>query len=327
MLREKLFDLYSRNLDEVLNLIPNLKRSGERLYMCPLCRVLFSENCLNPKIANPLTIEHIPPESVGGKEVVLTCKKCNNNHGSKFDSHLMEKLNFKKIALLKPGTKRKNVKYKIDDEIFSNGNLFVDDSGKLNFVLDESRTNPKYHEDIIEIVTGKRGDAKVEFSTLTYNENRAKISILRAAYLKAFKELGYAFIFNSNSDIPRRQILFGDLSAEPVKGVYVSSSNSCICGLSVINKPSSLQGYVVGVRIEADGVEEYYNVFLPGGNIQSINIYLELQRIKNSRDEASESSFEITLLDGDDYLLGENKYFAFEYWGDNFIIQKGPPNM
>lgn len=323
----KIFDTYSRNLDDILKLIPNLKRSGERLYMCPLCRKLFSEESLDPMIANPLTIEHIPPESVGGKEVVLTCKKCNNDHGSKFDSHLIEKLNFKKIALLKPGTKRKNVKYTIDNEIFSNGNLFVDDSGKLNFVLEESRTNPIFHNEIIDIVTGKRGDAKVEFSTLTYNENRAKIAILRAAYLKSFKELGYAFIFNLNSDIPRRQITTGHLATEPVKGVYMTSRNSCMIGLSIINKPSSLQGYVVGMRIENDGIEEYYNVFLPGGNIQGINMYSELQRIKSSKDEESESSFEITLLDGDDYLLGENKYFALEYWGNNFIVQKGPPSM
>lgn len=323
-MKELLFDKYSRNLDDVLSLIPNLKRSGNRLYMCPLCRVIFSEEHLNQTCENPLTIEHIPPKSVGGKEMVLTCKKCNNEHGSKFDSHLIEKLAFKKLTLLKPGTVKKNLKYKIGNEISANGNLFVDQQSNINFVLEEKRTNPKFHRDIIDFVTGKRGDVKVDFSLQTYNENKVKISVLRSAYLKTFKELGYAFIINSNSDIPRKVIMeYPDV--ETIRGVYSASENNCILGLSVITKPAQLQGYIVGLKILKDDVEELYNVFLPGGNTQSRQLYSELEKMKSGIESNDASNFEITLLDGENYLGGDNKLFALEHWGNQYTIHKGLP--
>ena len=37
-----------------------------------------------------LTLEHITPESLGGKVVTLSCKSCNSTHGSRLDSHLVQ---------------------------------------------------------------------------------------------------------------------------------------------------------------------------------------------------------------------------------------------
>ena len=40
-----------------------------------------------------LTIEHVPPEGVGGRGLPLTCKECNNSAGREFDSHAVTRLN------------------------------------------------------------------------------------------------------------------------------------------------------------------------------------------------------------------------------------------
>lgn len=47
------------------------------LGICPIC--------LTPR---PTSREHVPPHSIGGNTLVLTCERCNNEFGSKFEPHL-----------------------------------------------------------------------------------------------------------------------------------------------------------------------------------------------------------------------------------------------
>lgn len=42
--------------------------------------------CLDP---NPTSREHLPPDSMGGSVMTLTCETCNNEFGSKFENHLL----------------------------------------------------------------------------------------------------------------------------------------------------------------------------------------------------------------------------------------------
>jgi hypothetical protein len=54
-------------------------------YACPLCQTLFTIDELDTR---NLTKEHVPPRSIGGREMVLTCRQCNNSAGATFDAHL-----------------------------------------------------------------------------------------------------------------------------------------------------------------------------------------------------------------------------------------------
>jgi hypothetical protein len=47
------------------------------LGICPIC--------LTP---GPNSREHVPPHSIGGNALVLTCERCNNEFGSKYEPHL-----------------------------------------------------------------------------------------------------------------------------------------------------------------------------------------------------------------------------------------------
>ncbi|KRA24071.1 hypothetical protein ASD65_06255 [Microbacterium sp. Root61] len=44
---------------------------------CPICLT-----------ASPSSREHVPPHSIGGNVLTLTCERCNNEFGSKFEPHL-----------------------------------------------------------------------------------------------------------------------------------------------------------------------------------------------------------------------------------------------
>ena len=104
-LRSKLFKKYSYNLDlikkyDFINLEPNIPKS----YICPLCIRLFTEKDLDQAVKNCLTLEDIPPKSLGGKPILLTCKECNNESGTKLDEQLRKKLIFDEFNQKVPGS-------------------------------------------------------------------------------------------------------------------------------------------------------------------------------------------------------------------------------
>src|SRR3984957_18561906 len=52
-------------------------------YVCPICCSPFTVEALND---GRLSVEHVPPQSVGGRELLLTCTACNNTAGTKLDA-------------------------------------------------------------------------------------------------------------------------------------------------------------------------------------------------------------------------------------------------
>src|SRR5205814_10068190 len=69
--------------------------------VCPRCirpdaRARTSRAFLFPRsavAAGILTAEHVPPESFGGKELLLTCGRCNHTAGAHLDSHARKREN------------------------------------------------------------------------------------------------------------------------------------------------------------------------------------------------------------------------------------------
>ena len=77
--RNKLFDDYAKNLSAYR---PEYKSQ----FACPLCLRLFERDSLS---RYKITLEHCIPGKLGGTQLTLTCKDCNNRHGTKYDSHLV----------------------------------------------------------------------------------------------------------------------------------------------------------------------------------------------------------------------------------------------
>jgi hypothetical protein len=55
-------------------------------YVCPLCLFAYGETALYDGL---LTREDVPPRSVGGRKIVLTCKPCNDRAGHQIDWHAL----------------------------------------------------------------------------------------------------------------------------------------------------------------------------------------------------------------------------------------------
>src|SRR3954454_153888 len=62
-------------------------------YLCPLCVnnfIILLEQGLIP--STDFSLDHFPPESVGGTLKLLTCKKCNNDAGRLYEAELVKKM-------------------------------------------------------------------------------------------------------------------------------------------------------------------------------------------------------------------------------------------
>jgi hypothetical protein len=85
MARERAHQIFAR-------LSENLTRTTGRCeggILCPLCLRKYPESAIDQE-DHELTEEHIIPESLGGTLSTLSCKPCNNTHGTKLDSHLVQ---------------------------------------------------------------------------------------------------------------------------------------------------------------------------------------------------------------------------------------------
>src|ERR1700712_3923958 len=70
-----------------------------RVYACPLCRYPFVREAV---AAHELTMEHVPAGRLGGRELVLTCRRCNNTAGSALEADAVRLDNAVRFAQREP---------------------------------------------------------------------------------------------------------------------------------------------------------------------------------------------------------------------------------
>lgn len=184
-------------------------------YVCPLCLRGFGVAALE---TNALTLEHAPPESIGGRAVCLTCSDCNHWSGSEIDHHM---LNAERAIAFNRG-----------EDVSVRGSITlsgVKQKGQMSFRSGQMiwqgvpRANrPGVTEDFVQAMTelvalgrdgmGTRIDAELD---LGFDERRVNLGWARAAYLIAFAALGYRYILQPSLDSLRAQI------ADPAEDGFV----------------------------------------------------------------------------------------------------------
>jgi hypothetical protein len=200
--------------------------------ICPLC---WHETRFDN-----LTLEHIVPESVGGRQTTLTCRSCNNDHGSELDAHLAQ---YQTVRDALQGHGMLKTKLNINGHEMV-ANLKWGD-GHKNFHVVGKATNPS-----AEIETRKEFSAgNVSNANFTlyfdYKQNNFQTAVLRAAYLVLFKCFGYEYASKSVTQAIRHRIVDSS-HAHP-------NLASLIIELRDFTPPYDAQHYVV--RGNVNGVE------------------------------------------------------------------------
>lgn len=90
--REILLRKFIKEVEQLNITFPEGYDMGKGSFICPLCRRIFNIGQLREKVNDYITIEHVPPENLGGKPIVLTCKDCNSTCGHDLDVYLRNEM-------------------------------------------------------------------------------------------------------------------------------------------------------------------------------------------------------------------------------------------
>lgn len=178
----------------------------EPFYFCPLCLRSFDSGALEREW---LTQEDVPPRSVGGRRLVLTCAECNHFAGAEMDDHFRRELDVLSFISGKGTIRNRRAVLKTK-------------SGKVPVRLIASAAGYQLHAQPHAAPPGQ-GDAvkgdfaaagvgdgwkkfKFKVSLEPYSHPRAEASALRSAYLAFFAALGYRFVFRPELNVVRERI-------------------------------------------------------------------------------------------------------------------------
>lgn len=289
--KKKIFEHYSTNLNwikEKTNV--KFKIEFERGILCPICLDIFLENQLEISSENYLTLEHNPPDSLGGKANILTCKSCNNKLGHKCDVALLNYLLDQDFKNFKPNSKHRTIlKNPKGDKVTAIINW--DNDGKLIIDVKGKHSNPKDLKNIIESeekgIFPNENDPysfftskwNFEFESPNKGDMRlASIALLKIGYLLAFEKFGHIFLFNKNLDIIRKQILNPDenIIKDPFWINYNFPEN--LLGMSIIEKPKKLNAFVSTFKLVTPSGSPQISIVLPKYGENDYEIYQNMRK-------------------------------------------------
>lgn len=194
--RDSLFSLYSRNLSFYM---PELANQ----FICPVCKSVIARGDLEQDPFK-VSLAHIIPKSMGGRQVTLACAKCDQRIGGEYDWHLSQEK--KQIEQLRE-----------EDGIYSklkcgSGTYramfgFCNKSNNTVIYIKPPKHVPLpiWKERIDELVHLK--NFSVAFDT--FDTQKRNISHIYSAFLLMFSKFGYEYVLSANVD-PIREVFIGN---------------------------------------------------------------------------------------------------------------------
>ncbi|HVF05270.1 MAG TPA: HNH endonuclease [Frankiaceae bacterium] len=216
------------------------------LYACPLCLRGFTRDETAPGRA--LTIEHVPPQGLGGREMCLTCRGCNSISGSALDAHMERHRTFVDFLA---GVDTRDIRATFTVEGRQQRGVVRCENGAyvLGGVLARDRPGiaAAMIDHLDQIVAEKATDWSLGITFEDpWQQRRVNIGWLRAGYLAAFAALGYRYIAQPAFSAVRQQILRPDddvvrLTVMLARGDAPHTTRSIL----LVEKPSELRSVVV----------------------------------------------------------------------------------
>lgn len=286
-----LFELYSSNLKSIFDNAKNKDLPKDFGCYCPICEKHFTIN----EYQN-LSLEHNPPKSLGGKDNVLTCVKCNNIAGSKIDAEILLALNEFEFMKFKPNSSLKTKFYnKSTGENGVNGSFNIDENGAVILNISQAN-NPKTKDafinsfeyekiayDVLKCNLENFGlNKKLNFEIKKpnrRNERLASIALLKMAYLLAFEKLGHIVMFGRYMRIVRNQIQNPDkdIITKPFWLHYNYPDN--MLGVNIITKPFELKSLLIVFDLMTKSDTYRIGICLPGFDENDDKIYDNIETL------------------------------------------------
>ena len=218
------------------------------IYVCPMCIKGFKKESLIQENQNPLTIEDLPPKSVGGNPKILTCKECNSKSGHLFDHLIIGSLKtesfLKRIPnseiasaiTLKEGSRYKAIT-KISHDLGFKFFIQAKDSTRLKKTFEEIQKNWDGY--------------KFNFTFYSPSQKKLRIAYLRIGLLLAYYYFGNRLILEENYHKIRNYINDAKNISLPHDGVlFIPSSQKILPGLHLLRNPEALRSYLIIFQVK-----------------------------------------------------------------------------
>jgi hypothetical protein len=192
---------------EALSVYSNI---SEDLYACPICLDVFRLDALSRGI---LTVEHVPPASLGRKGIALTCRDCNSRSGHTIDVALLHRERLFEFARAFGGKGSYTGRVRLDlgdqtlnaDASISEGEVRLDLPSSINHP--SKLASSFQHLDWLAQDDRWNGEHFKITPNIGFKRREAFVGDLKTAYLLAFAWLGYGYIFRRDLDPVRNTIL------------------------------------------------------------------------------------------------------------------------
>lgn len=180
-------------------------------YVCPLCQVQLDGEALD---SGALTLEHVPPEAIGGSAIILSCRRCNNTAGHTLDAAAASRealQEFQRMmldaevgamgrAIITWGNERLTVDVEVDED----GTTGFKVVGKLNDPA-KVRAATAYMQRLA--AEGRTDGYTFQVNSFRRCDQRlARVSDLRSAFLLSVAKFGYSYGFQPELRDVLRQI-------------------------------------------------------------------------------------------------------------------------
>lgn len=286
-LRLRIFESYSTNLRLLLTIWNN--RVSNKLdqkpfflpdsptYICPICGNGFLGEALDQSYVNPLTLEHLPPKSLGGKPLILTCKNCNNTSGYKLDKAVWESFITEQFFNKNPEIDLP-IKISLNKSNKLKGTMKYSGDQAIDFKLFDKK-NPYAKKKLQEIVHHWEG-AKIDVEHTAHNP---KVGWLRIGFLLAYSYLGNAILMDENSTKIRDQIIHPEKYTLPHElFMQIPEEVGKREGVHFVTKPEDIQSFLIVFSFKYKNIRKPIGVFYPAAGKLGWEKFANIRNLKST---------------------------------------------
>jgi hypothetical protein len=261
-------------------------------YICPLCLMngIIVEHSIGLGMHADFSLDHYPPESVGGFQKILICKKCNNDAGTLYDFSLKEKIQQLAFNNKTPDSALKS-KF-IATNLIGNypSKLTIDKDGKIEISL---KPNPDLHAPFLDefIEYSKDNlDYKIELTQKTPDEKKVSKALVKTAYLTCFDMWGYEFVFSNTGEMIR--MFLNDECEYPVLNpsfwlgnIAKAEVERLPLGLCYLKEPIEWRSFIINICLQdkETGFSEVASVLIPGPLKEDWKNLTKIQNMLNEK--------------------------------------------
>ncbi len=259
--------------------------SPYHLYVCPLCLQNYFAESKNGIIGNAeFSLDHLPPESVGGEFQIITCKRCNNKAGE-YEAELQKLIDFgskpdKKYGSIFP---KMTVKNKETGETFHAIVQHTPGTTSISFKEEAKKYNEDLKEFLVKLHSGKL--KSLELFVPSPDLQKTTKAILKSTYLLCFAWWGYEFVFSKNAEMIRQ--VLNDQIEYPTRIPTIwkrSKEDSVSQGISIVSKDGNREAFVVSFWLKGNNENFIASTLIPNPTEKGWEKLFELDKFVKQKE-------------------------------------------